>query len=235
MQSQLVEQPVAQAGADQRAAAHDEDVAVAGGAARPFDSGGRPVGYESEVVGLGQAVRPRRPTGHHEERRTAILVCAVPALRAPCPVDGVEGPSTHHDGAGGGGVPLQDAAVNGVVALKGPGVQAVGVEAEAVLQVCAGPGDESVERHGDVANHDGHGVATWQQAGTHRPIGKFGPLRCVPNPAVEDVVKELVTVAPIETPYRSTRYPRTAPRSGEGVDSTRWDGSRDRWLPAMLS
>ena len=72
--------------------------------------------------------------------------------------------------------------------------------------------------------------------------------RCVPNPAVEDVVKELMTVASIEKPtalpvtvassekpYRSPRYPRTAPRNGEGDDSTRWEGSRDRWLPAMLS
>ena len=59
--------------------------------------------------------------------------------------------------------------------------------------------------------------------------------RCVPNPAVEDVVKDLMTVASIEKPYRSPRYLRTAPRNGEGDDSTRWEGSRDRWLPAMLS
>jgi hypothetical protein len=29
--------------------------------------------------------------------------------------------------------------------------------------------------------------------------------RCVPNPAVEDVVKDLMTVASIDKPYRSPR------------------------------
>ena len=54
-------------------------------------------------------------------------------------------------------MPLDDAAVDGVLAVQGPGVQALGVAAEAVFQVGAGAGHEPIERDGDVTNHDCHG------------------------------------------------------------------------------
>lgn len=56
VQAKLVEQPIAQARADQRATALDEDVAVAGGRPGPVDGGGRPVEHEGKAVGIGQSV-----------------------------------------------------------------------------------------------------------------------------------------------------------------------------------
>jgi hypothetical protein len=58
-------------------------------------------------------------------------------MRPPRPVDGVEGASPHDHSTGGRAVPLQNAPVDGVVAVERPGVKAVGVP-KAVLGVRTG-------------------------------------------------------------------------------------------------
>ena len=142
---------------DDVAAAHDDDVPVAGRGPGLVHRRTHAVHEREPQPDLaGQPDVVRRGVGHDEVRRRpgelgAIAHVARPAVGS---VDDVEQPATHDHRARPCRRLLEDLGV-GLVLVHHPGVQLLGV-AEPVLRIGAGTGHVPVQRHCDVSDHLGH-------------------------------------------------------------------------------